>query len=277
MSNITVNKNEKVCAVCGKSVKSDYCVTDDDYKICYKCCEKVGLSFKNMYLDNTLNDIVSSKFKPNAVVKHSVSKDNNVQPLFYPTKKIGKLLVDDYRKKWAINYGVFKGKSKLYSFTDIVSFELIEDGSSIVKGGLGSAVAGGLLFGGAGAITGGILGKKSNACCSTLAIKITVNSMQQPTEFIKIIDSEVKKNSSFYKLSYKEAQECMSLLQLVYNKGIDEANKNKVSKTPAIEANRVEKAPIDVPAEILRYKELLDCGAISLEEYNKKKDQLLNL
>jgi predicted Zn-dependent peptidase len=34
---------------------------------------------------------------------------------------------------------------------------------------------------------------------------------------------------------------------------------------------------VDVAGEIKKFKELLDMGAISQEEFDKKKDQLLNL
>ena len=52
------------------------------------------------------------------------------------------------------------GKSRrIYNYSDIVSFELLEDGENITKGGICMAVAGGVLFGNAGAIVGGAAGK----------------------------------------------------------------------------------------------------------------------
>ncbi|EPZ54444.1 hypothetical protein H477_3583 [[Clostridium] sordellii ATCC 9714] len=46
----------------------------------------------------------------------------------------------------------------MYNYKDIIEFELLEDGESITKGGLGRAVAGGVLLGGVGAIVGGVTG-----------------------------------------------------------------------------------------------------------------------
>jgi hypothetical protein len=39
-----------------------------------------------------------------------------------------------------------KKNPKIYNYSDIVDFELLEDGESITKGGLGRAITGGLLF-----------------------------------------------------------------------------------------------------------------------------------
>ena len=42
-------------------------------------------------------------------------------------------------------------------------------------------------------------------------------------------------------------------------------------------AKKEESPKSSVPDELKKYKELLDCEAITQEEYNKKKAELLNL
>lgn len=61
----------------------------------------------------------------------------------------------------------FGGKKnpKIYKYSDIVDYELLEDGESITKGGLGRAVVGGALFGGVGAVVGGVTGHKKKYSC----------------------------------------------------------------------------------------------------------------
>ena len=52
------------------------------------------------------------------------------------------------------------GNKNWYSFDDLVSYELLADDSVVVSGGEGQALIGGLAFGAAGAVAGGITGKR---------------------------------------------------------------------------------------------------------------------
>ena len=83
---------------------------------------------------------------------------------YVPTKKVGDyFVVNETDKTWAVPTGLFKKvvqPASVHKYSEIVSFELLEDGNSITKGGIGRAVAGGVLFGGVGAIVGGSTGKK---------------------------------------------------------------------------------------------------------------------
>lgn len=183
---------------------------------------------------------------------------------FNATKKVENYIyINENKKQWALPSINFLGKVKdlkVYDYSDIIDFELIEDGDSIAKGGLGRAVVGGLLFGGVGAIVGGTTGKKkSKQTCSKLQIKITLNKIDDPVVYIDYITTEYKKNGLVYKTSMKFAQETMSILQVI-------CNSNKTSET----------MNISNADEILKYKSLLDNGIITQEEFEKKKQELLN-
>ena len=83
-------------------------------------------------------------------------KNKELLEIFTPTKTFKKMLsVDANHKLWM--YGT---SNIVFNFNDVVSYELIQDGESITKGGVGRAVAGGILFGGVGAVVGGLTGKK---------------------------------------------------------------------------------------------------------------------
>lgn len=84
---------------------------------------------------------------------------------FNATKRIGTHMeIDETQMKWLIPDGLFGGKKnpEIYNYSDIVDFELLEDGEFIVKGRLGRAVVGGVLFGGIGAVVGGVTGGKKS-------------------------------------------------------------------------------------------------------------------
>lgn len=184
---------------------------------------------------------------------------------FNATKKIGiYFLVDEENKQWVIPDGFMNGKIKnarIHSYSDIIDFELLEDGTSVAKGGLGRAVVGGLLFGGVGAVVGGVTGgKKANEICTNLKVKITVKDMDSPTEYINLITTPTKKSGIIYKSSYSIAQNILSLLQVMCDN----------VQVPVEES-------ISVADELKKFKELLDSGAITQEEFDNQKAKLLSL
>lgn len=106
-----------------------------------------------------------------------------------------------------------------YSFDDVVDFELIEDGNTVSSGGLGRAVVGGVLFGGAGAVVGAVTGgKKTKQTCKELRLKITMNSIENPVVYVDFIHgAELKKDSQTYKQLAGQAQDAVSLFQIICN------------------------------------------------------------
>lgn len=200
-------------------------------------------------LNCSIDDLINKEFNPDKIVK-------------------GYLEVDSLNKKWSIpnNFG---RKAQIYNFEDILSFVLLEDGETITSGGLGRAAVGGLVFGAAGAVVGGITGgKKSKSICTSLAVKISINNIQNPTAYISFISSKTKKGGLIYKVYYAVAQECMSILELIC-KDIQKKNDLVLSAS--------HKAQLSEADEIQKFKNLLDAGIIKQEEYEMKKKQLLGL
>jgi len=167
--------------------------------------------------------------------------------------------IDQTRKLWLIPNKLDGSRcnSKIHTFEDIISFEVIEDGESRIKGGKSQALIGGVLFGSTGAIVGGITASRSTeTICSELKIVITINDLDCPKETIYFVDKPISKNSIICKNSYEFAQQCVSLLQIM-------------TKTTKPTSSRAD--------EILKYKALLDQGIITQEEFDKKKSQILGL
>lgn len=157
-----------------------------------------------------------------------------------------------------------------FKYEDILDFELIQDGKMIInKGGLGRAAIGGLLFGGSGAIVGTLTGsRKQTETCTELRVKITLNSLENPTVFIDFIkETSVKKGNILYRQLANAAETVMSLLQVITNEAAFNA-------PTSFQENS---APVSSADEIRKYKGLLDDGIISQEEFEAKKRQLLDL
>lgn len=166
----------------------------------------------------------------------------------------------------------------LFRYDQIVDFEIIEDGNSIASGGLGRAAVGGILFGGAGAIAGGVTGrKKSKQTCDRLEIKITVKDYIEPVFYITLLNAEMKKKSLTYKTCIKTAEAIVSKLQLIAN---EQAEQQATAQSVNIQQSTPQLSPeeqIDAADEIRKFKELCDDGIITQEEFEAKKKQLLGL
>lgn len=152
------------------------------------------------------------------------------------------------------------------SYTDIIDYELIENEETITKGGLGRAVVGGILCGGVGAVVGGVTGgKKSKAICSSLRLRITVRDMNNPAVFVDFIKVNTKKSSFVYKEMSNQAQQCVATLQLICD------------QLEAEQSAAAAPSGLSTAEEIKQFKDLLDQGIITQEEFEGKKKQLLGL
>lgn len=166
----------------------------------------------------------------------------------------------------------FKQAEHLRKFEDLIDFDLQVDGNTVTDGSsiLGAAV-GALSFGGAGAIVGsGMRAKETKQIITKMNVNVRFNDMNNPQEVISILDGfDCKKGSQSYETAYNKAQEIIALLTVILQK-----NKGEQQNAAAAQNN----APsADTADEILKFKKLLDAGAITQEEFDAKKKQLLGL
>ena len=157
-----------------------------------------------------------------------------------------------------------KKYSKIYSGKDILSYEILRDNKVVIsshsysKKGVGKAVAGGLLFGGVGMVAGALAANTKTYTQSTqqeislYKLVLRINDITNPSFILKVD-------------SLKIAEEIFATLSIISN------NNNELEKSVKIEESKIEKFD-----EIKKYKELLDIGAITQEEFNEEKKKLLN-
>lgn len=151
----------------------------------------------------------------------------------------------------------FPEKYTLISYDQIEYFELIEDGKTITNG-VGRAVAGGVLFGGAGAVVGALTAEEKGIC-NELKIKIQLRNSKE-SAYIILISRQESKNSDKYKKRREMAQAIISKLQQITSSLAAKGN-NQLSAS-------------DPFADIRKYKSLLDDGIISQEEFDRKKKRI---
>ena len=126
------------CPVCGNQVKGLLNVKiKDRVTLCQECSAKVKME-TSMLPFQSVEDIK----------EHLNYRERNQQTFnnFVVSREIKAntlyIRVDDSKKLWYCDVKKATNPA-LFSFNEIVDYELSEDGESITKGGLGRAVAGG--------------------------------------------------------------------------------------------------------------------------------------
>ena len=246
--------------------------------------------------------------KQNQEIKQAaIQEQKDLAALFNPTKTVGDISIDANNGLFKVKHATasikkssgvmaktgkataalltlggsvaleqaMKPDDKVFRFTELRSFELLEDDSEIVSGGVGKAIVGGALFGGFGAVAGN---KKTKKTVDNMVLKINTHDINFPCIMITYINKTTKVTSNDYRKALSLAQETISCLEIILNalesmKAAAEQQNNTVPPAPT----GAPQQPLDPVSEIKKYKELLDMGAISEDEYNTKKSELLGL
>ena len=250
-----------VCPICGNQVKGIETLKIKDGTLCSNCSKKVDM------------DLSMIKFQSVSDIKEHfqyMEKNEALYKIFKPSMeyKINGMTfqIDEENKLFYYALQSQKKSPFIHSYDEISNYELLEDGDTITKGGIGSAIIGGALFGGAGAIVGGVTGKKrSKTIMKSLDIKISLKNKYRKQITISFVPSlqEYKSGTLLYNTAHSQAEKITSIID------------NMVSSCRSDE--QVPLASTSNADEILKYKNLMDSGIITQDEFEQKKKQLLNL
>ena len=162
--------------------------------------------------------------------------------------------------------------TKLYDYSDLLAAELIKDGESITKSERGSqvvgAVIGGILLGGAGAVIGGLSGKKTTTeVINSLELKLTFSNSTYGERFTFF--RKTNKNDDTKSYIYK-ANRWMDLMNTIILKTEKENHENSHKKIDPAPSNS-----FSIADEITKLKTLKDDGIITNAEFDAQKSKLL--
>ena len=257
-------KEPKICPICNEKITFLKSAIKDGVKVCSEhVVTEAGLFLTKDIENLTVEELkvkISERQKGIADFQEKINR-------FTATKQVGNFVAfDDNQEKWAVLSPISGEIEQIYSYNNVVNFELLEDGESIAKGGLGRALVGGALFGGTGAIVGGITGnRKTTGVCDSLKLKITMDNIQNPIIYVNLIKNRTKKDDVFYKTMAQAGQELLSIFQIICDKLNQEMKEQQ---------NKQQNTLVD---EMRQLKELLDESLITQEEFNKKRKELLGL
>lgn len=148
--------------------------------------------------------------------------ENVINRGFVISKEIhyGKVIiaVDDMKKKWVINHtssGTITDNPIIFDYSQLLEFDVKENGKQILQGRSGSSVVGGLLFGATGAVIGSSR-KRDIDQISTIELNLTINDLDNNNITLLLL-SNAHHDSTAYQNTIKFTQEVASLCSYIQN------------------------------------------------------------
>lgn len=162
---------------------------------------------------------------------------------------------------------------KLYidivNFFDIIECEIIEDSNTIMKGGIGRSIIGGVLAGEVGAIVASNTRESKNIIYK-LQIRIITKNIGRSLHIINIIDSEIKKDSSEYKRAMLFANNVYATIISIINCN------NKLDDKLEVSNITKENSNTDFIIKLEKLSKLKNDGVITENEFTECKQRILS-
>lgn len=180
-----------------------------------------------------------------------------------------KLMFNDELEILGFNKGILLPKNAL-PYSEIVDYEIHQNGSSVSRGSINLARGAGmgLATGGLGLIVGLATGgkKKTKEVSEKIEIFIKTNDPNNPTYTLVTSAKKLKTDSKQYQQDYKDTQDIAAALDRIIR-----MNEERQTEQPQQDSSS------DPLEEIAKLKQLLDMDAITQDEFDAKKKQLLDL
>ncbi len=175
------------------------------------------------------------------------------------------------RKICFVDSGNKGKKTSIYSYKDIYECRILTDGETYSSQSTTRSVAGyivgGFLGGTAGAVIGGLGGKKKNVeKIKNIKLTIIVNDTTTPLYTVIFLDEEVKKGDYTHKDALKKAEYWHALIS-VY---IKQANLEETSASKI----HIPKQQISIAEELIKLDDLRKKNIISEDEFQVYKKRL---
>lgn len=243
------------CAICNEKVGTFTSIyLNEGVFICSSCAKKAGLS--DSFPESSLKVLSINEIKDriNVLTK---DKDDNLERIrnFKTTTQFDNDIWFDDENKWFVipRYGEIND-CYVFKYDDVACVEVIEDGD--VKYKSGDNIDNNEFF---------INDVSTKFLCKRLQIKVTTKKDNIKEFYISFVDGEVSRESERYKRIVRDIKSIILKFQHIING-------DEIKIEP-----EVKKIDYSVADEIKKFKELLDMNAITQEEFDMKKKELLNL
>ena len=221
--------------------------------------------------------------KKKIIKEHAKKLEDEIAQIenFTPTKKQvgswGLIAIDDNSKQIAIKEQ--EGAVIKYSYNDILSCEIVEDGETVYQKlrTIGRSIVGGVIAGGAGAVIGGLSGKtKENRGVKSLVFRIVFKSTSKPIVKLRFIDAQeetlktkrsIDLSDPYYAQLYKEALDSVKDWRDTFEIIIDSVNSEKKSTSNSY---------LSVSDELIKLNDLKEKGILTADEFEQQKRKMLS-
>ncbi len=215
------------------------------------------------------------------IIQENISRLENftvTQSLANPEFRTG-ILLDEQKKEiclWIFSDAGDKWEDGRLHYNDILSVEIIEDGTSITRTNrvsqVGGALLGGILLGGVGAVIGGLSGKKEtlNGKVKNLELKIIINDTSKPIFSISLLSKtsdEVSTNDAKYKEAKTKAYHWQAVFEAIIKQA--DAEEQQIQKSTTVESG-------SISDELKKLAELKELGILTDDEFSEQKQKLLS-
>ena len=230
------------------------------------------LKKNKQFKDNYFNDF----FKENEFILNRECSINNT----------AKIMIDTIHKKFAIcgNIGI-----ECFNFDDLIDFEIIENGSSVIQGKVGATLVGGFLLGSVGALAGSSSAKKVSNISDNLTLKVYLNNNEINVISEIINGYSIAKNSYEYQQLSKRVDEIVGMLKYIKAQSLNntytfkEEKKIEEYEDYSVPKKVIEETPKDIENEnnsnsleqLEKLAELKAKGIITEEEFDENKKKIL--
>lgn len=252
---------KKTCDICGNLIGITSQQEVKDGIVCRDCLEKVGKEFAS----------ACPWMKSFAVEQISKAIAGEIELLPPQTFQCANgVLIIDASNRVLYMSKLFGLTSEEISIDSIVGYTYVEDDKKYGVGHtIGVAAVGGVLFGGVGAVIGSVIGSNPKRKVTHIGVEITYEENNICNLFYAHIykGKPIKASGSEYNNYLETAKLLMGQLDLMIKKPSEEMESQK-----EIDVHTISNAD-----EIRKYKELLDEGIITQEEFMSKKEQLLKI
>lgn len=182
------------------------------------------------------------------------------------------IAVDDEQKKLCLIGDT--AAYKIISYRDLLAFDVIQNGVSVTKTARASqaatAVLGGLMFGGIGALTGALTSKTvTHKKIKGVDLKLTINDITNPIFFLNFQNVEVAAGGRIHSAAMERVDEWVGRLSVLVRLADDEdrsRERERDSPSPRI---------VSVASEISKLAELRQQGLLTDTEFSQQKQKLL--
>lgn len=247
----------------------------------------VGVFWGAIAIDKSLNKNKTNEKNEKINKLHNMQKllkDFTVSQKYQSYDLKSSILLDEERKKVCFIFAD-TNKTETYDYKDILESEIMEDGKTVTNTSrssqIGGAIVGGVLAGGAGAVIGGLSGKKSSEKeINKIDLKVIVNNTKSPIKLINFLTADdidfngkpfpIKKDSPKYKSAMSSINHWHSLLGLL----IKQTDSEDTGNTKNNKLN--ENINLSVADELNKLLQLKKEGILTEEEFNQQKQKILS-